>query len=392
MSAITLPTPDFFKTLNTTAVSTSSLSFSNGSLNILGLPNPINPMDIISYSSIAYAAGTKSVWAITLQSLMVIADLTEYQITVSRLITGEPKGLSPQGSTAYPVTKRTYQVFSGVSTTADQMKTLFINAIVADTQAFVVATSGGTGIITLTASDTLTDFVVDITKIPASTQSNTTPYVAPAGTPAVVATIDTTPANVSASAHYTTYIITYRTSRISGLVENSYVKKPQTVIVFADSLQAGYAAFNQMLINALVNATISNLLAVGSVIPTPNIVPISTTLLGTLATVTAGIIGGNISSTSAAGVTLTMDSVANMILAYAAIGITITPGQWVDFIIDNSGGSSTVTLAVDSGATWAVTTPVITGGATLTVSTANVYGYFRLYFTSATTGKVNRII
>lgn len=121
-------------------------------------------------------------------------------------------------------------------------------------------------------------------------------------------------------------------------------------------------------------------------------IAINTTGAGTLAVVTSGVIAGAITSTSAAGVTLTLDSAANMIAAFLAAGKPIpAAGSMYKFIVDNSAGANTVTVAVDSGATLAVTTPAITGGATLTVSTANVVGVFGLYFTSATVGKLLRL-
>jgi hypothetical protein len=121
-------------------------------------------------------------------------------------------------------------------------------------------------------------------------------------------------------------------------------------------------------------------------------VPINTTAAGTLAVVTSGVVAGLISSTSAAGVTVTLDSVANMITAFAAANISITTGTNIQFIIDNSQGANTVTLAVDAGATIAVATPAVTGGATLTVSTANKIAWFNLYLTSTTTAILSRVI
>lgn len=121
-------------------------------------------------------------------------------------------------------------------------------------------------------------------------------------------------------------------------------------------------------------------------------VPINTTGAGTLAVVTSGVIAGLITSTSAAAVTITLDSVANMIAAFSAVNVAITTGTNIQFIIDNSQGANTVTLAVDSGATIAVATPAITGGATLTISTANKIGLFNLYLTSATTAILSRVI
>jgi hypothetical protein len=121
-------------------------------------------------------------------------------------------------------------------------------------------------------------------------------------------------------------------------------------------------------------------------------VAINTTGAGTLAVVTSGVLAGLITSTSAAGVTVTLDSVANMITAFTAAGkVAPAAGSWYDFAIDNSAGANTVTLAVDAGATIAVVTPAITGGATLTVSTANVIGTFRLYFKSTTAAKLFRL-
>lgn len=121
-------------------------------------------------------------------------------------------------------------------------------------------------------------------------------------------------------------------------------------------------------------------------------VAINTTAAGTLAVVTSGVVAGLITSTSAAAVTVTLDSVANMITAYATAGITIATGTQLTFLIDNSQGANTVTLAVDAGTQWAVATSAITGGATLTVSTANKVAAFSLYITSATTGIVSRIM
>ena len=57
--------------------------------------------------------------------------------------------------------------------------------------------------------------------------------------------------------------------------------------------------------------------------------------------------------------------------------------------IDNSAGSSTVTVVLDGSIS--VNTPAITGGDVLTVSTANNVALFRFYFVSATAAKVFRI-
>lgn len=134
------------------------------------------------------------------------------------------------------------------------------------------------------------------------------------------------------------------------------------------------------------------LVAIKGFVRTPTLTAINTTGAATLAVMSQGLIAGGFSSTSAAGVTATLDSVANIITAFAAAGVTIAAGHDIEFVIDNTQGANTVTLAVDSGATIAVATPAITGGATLTVSTANKYARFNLHIASATTGILSRLI
>lgn len=121
-------------------------------------------------------------------------------------------------------------------------------------------------------------------------------------------------------------------------------------------------------------------------------VAINTTGAGTLAVVTSGVFAGLITSTSAAGVTVTLDSVANMITAAGLLGLTLGAGSNIQFYVDNSLGSSTVTVAVDSGATLAVATPVLTGGAILTCSTSNKIGLYNIFFTSTIAGILSRLI
>lgn len=125
---------------------------------------------------------------------------------------------------------------------------------------------------------------------------------------------------------------------------------------------------------------------------TPYTAGTDTTAGWTLAEVKTALVAGAFKTTSAAAVTLTLDSVANIITSFAAANVTLTTGSVIEFYVDNSQGANTVTVAVDGGATIAVATPVITGGATLTVSTANKVGRFQLYLTSATTGILSRIV
>jgi len=117
-----------------------------------------------------------------------------------------------------------------------------------------------------------------------------------------------------------------------------------------------------------------------------------TTAGWTLAEVKTGLVAGAIKTTSAAAVTLILDSVANIVTSFATAGVTLGAGSVVTFIVDNTGGANTVTVQVDGGATIAVATPVITGGATLTISTANKVGVFQLYLSSATAATLSRLV
>ena len=107
------------------------------------------------------------------------------------------------------------------------------------------------------------------------------------------------------------------------------------------------------------------------------------------ATATAAqVAGGLITSTSAAATTITLPTATAILALVSGGGI----GTTVDFIVDNSQGASTVTVALDASIT-AVASPVITGGGTLTLvgSGTNEVGMFRLYFYSATAATIARI-
>lgn len=112
----------------------------------------------------------------------------------------------------------------------------------------------------------------------------------------------------------------------------------------------------------------------------PTAVPINTT-----ATITAAQLASKyITSTSVAAVTATLPTAASL-ATYLGAG----PGSQFTFLVDNSAGANTVTLAVNTGIT--VITPVITGSGTLTIAAGTV-GEFKLIFQSATVAKLVRIV
>lgn len=111
----------------------------------------------------------------------------------------------------------------------------------------------------------------------------------------------------------------------------------------------------------------------------------SLTALDATGTITAAMVNkGGITSTSAAAVLATLDTAT-------AIGTQIgaVNGTSIEFVVDNTAGANTVTVAVGAGIT--VCSGVVTGSDTLTVSVANAIGIFRLVFSSATVAKLYRI-
>jgi hypothetical protein len=109
------------------------------------------------------------------------------------------------------------------------------------------------------------------------------------------------------------------------------------------------------------------------------------TAFNTSGTITpAQLATGYITSTSAATVTLTLPTATELATELGASG-----GTSFEFIVNNSAGANTVTVAINTGITAA--TPVVTGGGTLTVSVANGIGIFRIVFVSGTVARLFRI-
>lgn len=93
---------------------------------------------------------------------------------------------------------------------------------------------------------------------------------------------------------------------------------------------------------------------------------------------------GYITSTSAAPTTITLRTATQL-----ATELGATAGSSYRFIIDNSAGASTVTLAVATGVV--VGTTALTGGDSLTLSTAQAVGVWELIFKSTTTAQLRRV-
>lgn len=95
---------------------------------------------------------------------------------------------------------------------------------------------------------------------------------------------------------------------------------------------------------------------------------------------------GCLTSTSAAPVTITLPTATSIGTALGA-----TQGTVYEFIVDNTAGSNTVTIAVGAGIV--ICSAIITGSTTMTVaaSATQGIGVFRLVFSSATAAVLYRI-
>lgn len=129
--------------------------------------------------------------------------------------------------------------------------------------------------------------------------------------------------------------------------------------------------------------TFSGLKPVSGSIKRPIATALNTTAAATSAAMLVAIKAGLITSTSAAAVTLTLPLATALATAFGG-----ARGVSLEFVVDNTAGASTVTVAVATGIT--VLTAVITGSDTLTVA-AGTLGVFKLIFTSATTAKLTRL-
>lgn len=99
----------------------------------------------------------------------------------------------------------------------------------------------------------------------------------------------------------------------------------------------------------------------------------------------ADVVGGLITSTSAAAVALTLPSATAIATEAGGLG----RGGSLEFFVDNSQGANTVTVTLPGSIT--AVTAVVTGSATLTVASGAV-GVFRLIFLSGTAAKIARMI
>jgi hypothetical protein len=134
-------------------------------------------------------------------------------------------------------------------------------------------------------------------------------------------------------------------------------------------------------ISAATNMFATDFVASGVVVNQGTVTTYTTT-----ANVTAAAVAGGVIAYTGSAHTLTLPSTAAIV---AALPIA-SQGSHFDFVVDNSGGSGTVTLALDASMT---AVSAVTGGTTLTLAqstTAGTSGY-RITFISGTVSIISRL-
>lgn len=200
--------------------------------------------DATSFLKIAYAVGTAQVEAATFVPATFLAD-SQYKMAIefpavagfNNVQVNEDSGRNGANELV-PI--REYVVWVGAAVpTANSLRDAFIARINGDSGARVTATSGGAGIVTLTM-DNVADGAFSVTVTGGATVANTTPYVAPAGTPAIAEADFPTLSSLTAT--YTTYEVQYTDFRRSNAVSGGIVGYPEYLRIYVDAGATNYAA------------------------------------------------------------------------------------------------------------------------------------------------------
>lgn len=226
--------------LNSIAAAAADLSLSAGRLSCTNLGTTPQLVGT-NRSSVktAYAAGTASVKYVDYGAVSLAAN-TLYTISVE-----VPNAIAFPGGgiEANQLSKiRTYSWFSGTSApTAAQVATALVALINADPQARVSAAVTTTDRVTCTLLNVADgDFYLSNYN-DGGVLATSTPYVAPAGTPAIVE--EFAPGKSSASATYTTWKITYNELFANAAIAGLKAYKTVDVYIFANTADADYADF-----------------------------------------------------------------------------------------------------------------------------------------------------
>lgn len=224
--------------LNTIAAAAADITLASGVLSVTNLSTSVRLTDALvgGFTATAYAAGTLSVKNIDTTAITLAAN-TQYVLDLKVACPASPESDSRQ-----------YIVWSGAAApTAASLRDDFIARINADAGRKVNAASGaGTSIdLTLISLDE-GDFTLGAASHPDIALTTVTPYVEPAGTPAIVEAV--APGQSSPTATYTTYDISLRQYQRNAGVSGAWVSQEVMVTLYADAGATNYGAFNTELL------------------------------------------------------------------------------------------------------------------------------------------------
>lgn len=238
--------------LNTIQAAAADSVLSGGKYNLndgsVDLTTPIKLSDATSSEKIAYAAGTASVKDYDYAGVALLAD-HQYRVAVVVPSNAAVSGsVSSEADEIIPI--REYVIWTGgtAPASASDLVDLLVARINLDSGAKVTASNAG-GSLRLTLDDVATgDFRTESD----GAETVTTPYVAPAGTPAIVEAL--APTKSSPTATYTTWRIDFSDFLRNNAVSGGAVAFPAHILIFADTGATNYAAF-EMEIDAVLAGT-----------------------------------------------------------------------------------------------------------------------------------------
>lgn len=211
------------------------LSLNDGSVDIL---EEIKLSDGEGFLKIAYAVGTASVKDEDFAGGITLAAESQYR--VATVVDGRTDFSGGGQEANQLISIREYVVWTGtVAPTAASLAQLFMDKINLDPQKTVTATVVADKL-RLTLDDvTEGDFRTEVEA--GVTSTVVTPFVEPAGTPAIVEAL--APLQSSPTATYTTWKIDYKHYYKHAGVSGMEARKGEYVYIFADAGAANYAAF-----------------------------------------------------------------------------------------------------------------------------------------------------
>lgn len=350
-----------------TAPDNTMLSLSNDQMSLTSIADTPYVANIKSVTKTAYSAGVLKVMTVTFANDSDWSTTKAYEIHIV-----------PEYLDTYPEEVYT---FIPAAATAASAAAAFNAAVLAKAGVSIVTTGVSSAVVTLTQVSLYSGNFQGLTVIGTGTAADivyladgtggTTAYVRPSGTLTEIALYDTT----VSSGTYDKWIVNYnKPTTLSPIGKTVFVDS--SIVYWVNTAGTNYAAFNSKMLQwygKLVSG------AQGFVHGR------TAAAINSTATATAAqVAGGYITSTSAAATTITLPTATLL-----AAQLNAVAGDTFDFVLDNTAGASTVTIAVGSG----IVASDFPGTNTLTRTASATVGIavFKITFISTTAAILARI-